>query len=116
MDTNCDKFPFDYTKHITLKAIVTSEFRHFTQNGEIFQGISVTRCDKCLIQGYEALSIPFKFDNISNKEINCTLKRMGLYELTTSEALILTELEHTESGALCESCLEILEYEETLDN
>ncbi|MCK5538568.1 MAG: hypothetical protein KAI79_17215, partial [Bacteroidales bacterium] len=63
-----------------------------------------------------SLTIPFRFDNISPEEINCTLIRMGLKEIPTHESLVLTELEHTESGALCEKCLEELEYEETIDN
>ena len=112
MGIDCDKFPFDYNKHITLKNVVSSEYRYFVRSNNVFQGISVHRCDHCLVEGFNSFTIPFQFETSSPDEIHCTLKRMGLIEISPIEASILPELENIESGLLCGTCIELLEIEE----
>jgi len=110
MNSECDKYPFDYSKHILLKRI-TQNFRLFSEIGVgVFVGLKLNRCENCLTQGITELGIPFKFSNINNEEIKCTLFRMGLKETPYKNLKIMEKVnEYEEIGFCCETCFEIFE-------
>ena len=115
MEVNCDKYPFDYNKHIIIKNILTSTYKHFVGLPEmsLFQGIEIARCENCLVQGYPSFSMPFQFEEITFDEVHCTLIRMGLKEITMDEMDIMPILDITDDGVCCKECLEALE--DTID-
>ena len=115
MKTNCDKYPFDYNKHIIIKTIITPAFRQYTEFEDMFQGISTCVCDKCFVTGFEGVSMPFKFEDLSQDEIRCTLNRMGLKKLDIADVDIMPQIMEHEGENLCLTCKEEVENEAMAD-
>ena len=92
---NCNEYPFDYNKHILLKEILTPTFKFFIEDEKhgVFQGVELDRCENCLVSGYLSFSMPFRFDDISKEEIQCTLLRMGVLEIPINDMEINPKLE-----------------------
>ena len=102
----CEKYPFDYWKHIVVKNIIGTDYRFYTEYGELFQGIDIDRCGECMVEGFVSLSLPFRFDDIDSEELNCTLKAMGLKRIEHNDFELIPELIATESEFLCDHCNE----------
>ena len=112
MKTECDKYPFDYNKHIIIKTLMTPQYRHFAEFEGTFQGMEVQRCTKCMVEGYAKLSHPFYFKDLSTEVVKCTLLRMGLKEVTNATVNIMPKMFFEEGDFLCESCEDELIQEE----
>lgn len=109
---DCTQYPFDYWKHIVVKNIITPRYRWFTEFFDLFQAVEVVRCDRCMVEGYSNLSLPFKFDDMTSGELHCTLKRMGLKELEYTDIEIMPTIDELDDiGNYCEHCFEIVEEE-----
>ena len=112
---NYEKFPFDYSKHIIIKRIISPYYRHYTETADLFQGVSLCRCDQCMIQGQDSFSRPFKFDEVSTEEIDCILKRMGLVKIIYADVILLTEVQEVDGEHYCLECQENLDNLEVID-
>jgi hypothetical protein len=67
-----------------------------------------------MVEGYlTPLGIPFKIGDLSDEEVFCTLKRMGIKEIKESEIGELPRIleEEDGDGLICEHCLEEIKDE-----
>ncbi len=109
---NCDKYAFDYQKHIVIKGIIGTYYRYYSEYKDNFQGVSKNRCTRCQVEGYESLTVPFYFKDLSTEEVKCTLFRMGFKEIPSKELDVLTKLTKENDEYFCEECQDELLQEE----
>ncbi len=112
---NCNKYKFDYAKHILIKNIISPLYKTYTEYDENFQGIKVERCHKCYVEGYVGLSIPFRINDLEVPEIKCTLFRMGLTEIPSKEVEIMNKLNELDGEYYCDWCQDE-QIQEDIDN
>ena len=111
----CKDYPFDYWKHIVVKNIIGTDYRYFTEYSKVFQGIDIDRCGECMVEGFISLSLPFRFDDMNEHELNCTLLSMGLKKIDYTELELMPELVATDSEFLCPHCSEdVIQLEEDM--
>ena len=116
MEKNCDKYPFDYNKHIVIKTIMTPRYRKYTEFEQMFQGVSTYTCDNCMVGGFDSVSMPFKFEDLKLEEIRCTLMRMGIKRLDIKDVDIMHYIQEHSGQMLCGECHKEKEDKELADS